>query len=208
MAYVDIFNTDKKYEVIYADPPWDFKTYSKVNQDRAAENHYNIMNLDDIKKLPVAKLADKRCALFMWTTDTHLEQSFEVIKAWGFKYVTVGFYWAKLNKNVDRTKSNLDKDMSFGMGYYTRANPEPCLAGSNDAEMSMCLLSRVAKAPERNNKGVRKLIFDERREHSRKPDSVHEKIEALFGKDTKKIELFARTEVEGWDCCGNEVNKF
>ena len=206
--YTDIFNTDKKYQVILADPPWDFKTYSDAGRGRNADQHYPTQGIEWIKSLPVKKLADTKCALFMWVTDTHLEQGFDVLKAWGFKYVTVGFYWAKLNKNINRSNANLDKDMSFGMGYYTRANPEPCLAASNNEEVDMCLLARTSKAPERHSKSVRKLIFEERREHSRKPDSIYSKINELFGKDSTKIELFARTSVEGYDCWGNQTDKF
>ena len=97
MSYVDIFNTENKYQLIYADPNWKFDTYSDKGKDRSADQHYKTEGLDWIKSLPVKNLADKRCALVMWTIDTHLEMAFEVIKAWGFKYVTPAFYWAKLN---------------------------------------------------------------------------------------------------------------
>ena len=108
--FTDIFNTDKKYQVILADPNWDFKTYSSAGRARNADQHYPTEDLEWIKALPVKKLADKRCALFMWVTDTHLEQGFDVLKAWGFKYKTVGLYWAKLNKSAKKEAINSEKD--------------------------------------------------------------------------------------------------
>ena len=207
--FTDIFNTDKKYQVILADPNWDFKTYSSAGRARNADQHYPTEDLEWIKALPVKKLADKRCALFMWVTDTHLEQGFDVLKAWGFKYKTVGLYWAKLNKSAKKEAINSEKDFFMGMGYYGRANPEQCLLGVNDPEFEVdqALLATSGKAPTRVDAGVRKLIVDYRREHSRKPDDTHTRIERLFG-DVPRIELFARQEREGWDCWGNEVNKF
>ena len=111
MALVDIYNTTNKYQVILADPPWDFKTYSEKGEGRNASQHYVTQDLNWIKSLPVKSLADKRCALFMWVTDTHLEKGFEVLKAWGFTYKTVGLYWAKLNKSAKREAMNADKDL-------------------------------------------------------------------------------------------------
>jgi N6-adenosine-specific RNA methylase IME4 len=204
---IDIFNTTNKYQLIYADPNWKFDTYSDKGKDRSADQHYKTEGLDWIKSLPVKNLADKRCALVMWTIDTHLEMAFEVIKAWGFKYVTPAFYWAKLNKSAKLENLNSSKDFYMGMGYYTRSNPEIALGATNDDEVDIALLSRVAKAPERKNMGVRKLIVSHRREHSRKPDEAIDRLEALFG-DVPRIELFSRQERQGWDCWGNEVEKF
>lgn len=203
--YIDIFNTDKKYQVILADPPWDFKTYSKKGEGRNANQHYPTQGLDWIKSLPIKNLADDRCALFMWVTDTHLEQGFEVLKAWGFKYKTVGFYWAKINKSAKKESLNSEKDFFMGMGYYGRANPEQCLLA--EFEVDQALLATTAKAPQRINAGVRKLIIDYRREHSRKPNDTHARIEKLFG-NVPRLELFSREERSGWDVWGNEVDKF
>jgi len=93
--YTDIFNTNKKYKIILADVPWNFETYSAAGKDRSADNHYSIMSLNDIKKLPIRNIADKDCVLFFWTTDPMLEKAFEVIKAWNFAYKTMGFILQK-----------------------------------------------------------------------------------------------------------------
>jgi N6-adenosine-specific RNA methylase IME4 len=92
---------------------------SPKGEGRSASNHYGVMSLDDIKALPVADLAAKDCALFLWAIDSMLPQALDVIEAWGFTYKTVGFTWAK---------TNLKSDGFFtGMGYWTRCNPEQCL---------------------------------------------------------------------------------
>jgi N6-adenosine-specific RNA methylase IME4 len=173
---------NKKYGVIYADPPWYFKSYSEKGEGRNPNQHYDCMNLDDIKKMKVGDIADDNSVLLMWVIDPMLDKAFEVIDAWGFKYKTVGFTWAKTNKNT----------LGFftGLGYWTRANPE------------MCLLATKGK-PKRKSKSVPQLIVSERRRHSEKP-LIHNRIEELL--DGPYIELFARKETRpGWDFWGNEV---
>ena len=174
----------KKYQIIYADPPWKFKYYGKSDDKyRRAENHYKVMNLEDIKQLPIQNIADDNCVLFMWVIDTLLDKAFEVIDDWGFKYKTTAFTWVKTNKGNGK--------YFYGMGYWTRCNPE------------ICLLATKGK-PKRIDGGVEQLIISERREHSRKPDEARDRIVQLMG-DIPRIELFARQKIKGWDCWGNEV---
>jgi hypothetical protein len=93
----DASNTRTKYSIIYADPPWSYKCWSKKST-RTADSHYDVMTLNDIKALPVSDIANDNAVLFMWITLPLLAQSFEVIKAWGFTYKTNGFTWVKRNK--------------------------------------------------------------------------------------------------------------
>lgn len=95
---VDIHNTDKKYSIIYADPPWAYKCWSPKGTGRSAESHYNTMSVDDICNFPINNITDKDCTLFMWVTMPKLEECFKVIKMWGFTYKTCAFTWIKLNK--------------------------------------------------------------------------------------------------------------
>ena len=176
---------NKKYKVIYADPPWYFKSYSKKGEGRNATQHYDCMKIENIKNLPVKDISENDSTLLMWVTDPFLKMSFEVIESWGFKYKTVGFVWAKTNK--DRIKNYYFK----GPGYWTRANPE------------ICILATKGK-PKRVGANVDRLVVAERREHSRKPDRVRNDIVELCG-DLPRIELFARQKFDGWDCWGNEV---
>jgi N6-adenosine-specific RNA methylase IME4 len=140
------------------------------------------MNLEDICKLPVGDLAKDNSVLLMWVVDPLLDQAFKVIDAWGFKYKTVGFTWAKTNS----------KSLGFftGLGYWTRSNPE------------MCLLATKGK-PKRNSKSVPQLVVEQRQEHSRKPDIVYNHIENML--DGPYVELFARRKRNNWHSWGNEV---
>lgn len=182
---VDIFRTDKKYDVIYADPPWSYRDKALAG-DRGAGCKYDVMSLEDIKKLPVKDLAEEDCALFMWVTMPFLEEAFAVMRAWGFEYKTCAFTWVKQNKKTDT--------LFWGMGNWTRANAELCLLG-------------VRGKPKRKDAGVHSVIISHIEEHSKKPSEIRDRICKLLGcgGGLQKIELFARQTVEGWDCWGNEV---
>lgn len=168
-----------EYGVILADPPWRFSTYSEAGKGRSAEAWYECLSLEDICALPVENLAAKDCVLFLWTTDPFLQLSFRVIESWGFTYKTVGFYWVKTPASW------------FGTGYWTRANPEPCLLATRGS-------------PHRLNSDVRKLIAAPRREHSRKPDEIYDRIQRLC--PGPYMELFARQRWPNWDSLGNETD--
>ena len=183
--FVDIYTTEKKYDVIYADPPWRFNVWSRdTGLGRSADNHYPTMQKQDIEELPIDRIAKKDSVLLMWATFPCLEQTLELIKKWGYTYKTCAFTWVKKNK-----KSDSD---FVGMGYYTRANAE------------ICLLASRGKPLKRLSRSVRQVIQTPIEEHSKKPAEVRERIVELFG-DVEKIELFARQYAVGWDCWGNEV---
>ena len=172
----------KKYNVIYADPPWSFKTYSNKGKDRSPEKHYNVMSFKDICNMPVNNIANDNAVLLMWVIDPLLDKAFEVINAWGFKYKTVAFTWAKTNMKSD--------GFFTGLGYWTRGNPE------------MCLLATKGR-PKRINKDVAQLVVAPRGRHSEKP-LLHGEIERLC--EGPYIELFARKKTrDHWDFWGNEV---
>lgn len=174
----------KKYSVIYADPPWQFKAYSAKGMGRSAEKHYPTMDIEAIKDLPVSELADKDCALFLWVTFPCLREGLAVLESWGFTYKTAAFVWVKQNKKAD--------SLFWGLGYWTRANAEVCLLATRGN-------------PSRVSAGVHQVILSHIEEHSRKPQEARERIVRLMG-DVPRIELFARTKPEGWDVWGNEVN--
>ncbi len=175
----------KKYNIIYADPPWKFKTWSEKGLKKSAENHYKTLETNDICNIPIKDLAADNCILFIWVTMPKLNEVFDLIKAWGFEYKTVGFTWIKKNKKAD--------SYFFGLGRWTRANPE------------LCLLATKGKI-KRVSAGVPQLVVSKIREHSRKPDEIRDKIVELVG-DLPRIELFARQKWEGWDAWGNEAPK-
>lgn len=174
---------DKKYNIIYADPAWSFKTYSDKGKGKSPDNHYSVMSLKDIKDLPLKNIANDDCILFLWVTFPLLKEGFEVIDAWGFTYKTVAFNWVKKNKIKD--------SWFWGLGYWTRSNSE------------LCLLATKGNI-KRKSASVHQIIDTPIEKHSKKPDIVKEKITELVG-DLPRIELFARETADGWDSWGNEI---
>lgn len=176
-------NEPGKYSVIYADPPWHSRVWSKKGAGRSAESHYSTMSLEDIKALPVHLLAAKDCALFLWVTFPLLKEAWPVLDAWGFSYKSVAFVWVKQNRNAPT--------LFTGMGYWTRANAEICLLATRGH-------------PKRANAGVHQVIMSHIEEHSKKPEEARSRIVRLMG-DVPRIELFARSRAPGWDVWGNEA---
>jgi N6-adenosine-specific RNA methylase IME4 len=200
---------------ILADPPWRFATYSAKGRGRCPdgplsakaarnlqhqnrpERHYATMTLDEIKALPVAASAARDCVLLMWAVDPMIPEALQVGAAWGFKFKTVGFVWAKERRETSKRGAAFedanDKRFPMGTGYWTRANPE------------LCLLFTRGK-PKRVSAAVRKLLIAPRREHSRKPDEQYARIEALV--PGPYLELFARHSRPGWTAWGDEPDLF
>ena len=179
--------SNKKFKIIYADPPWGYANKpSKNGTSRGfAGNHYSLMNLDEIKNLPVSEIADDDSVLFMWSTFPMIMDALETIKAWGFSYRTCAFVWVK----------KTSKGSNFwGCGYYTRSNAE------------ICLLATKGKTLHRCSHSVHQIIESIPEKHSKKPDVVRSKIIELFG-ELPRIELFARERVEGWECWGDEITE-
>jgi N6-adenosine-specific RNA methylase IME4 len=141
------------------------------------------MTFSELAHLPIPTVADTNCALFLWCTFPYLDKQIKLFSHWGFKYKTLGFSWIKTNP-----KSGTP---FFGVGYYAKSNCEVCLMGVK------------GKMKPVSNK-VSSCVIAPRREHSRKPDEVRDRIVELFG-DVPRIELFARQAYPGWDVWGNEV---
>jgi N6-adenosine-specific RNA methylase IME4/ParB-like chromosome segregation protein Spo0J len=172
------FPSDRRYAVLYADPPWHFEVYNEESGiGRAAANHYSTMSLDAICALPIPSLASPDAALFMWTTLPHLRESFQVLDAWGFQYKTT-VVWVK------------DK---IGLGYFVRNQHELLLVATRGDMPSPSPANRPPS-----------VISAPRRDHSRKPDETYALIERMYP-ELPKIELFARQARDGWACWGNEA---
>lgn len=176
---------NKKYNIIYADPPWKYPKSGGIKSARGlAKKYYCEMELEDIKKLRVQDIANENCYLFLWATAPNILEAIEVLNTWGFNFFTIAFVWIKKNKKSD--------GLFWGMGNSTRANAE------------FVLLGRKGKL-KRYSAKIHQIIMSRIREHSRKPDEVRNKIVELYG-DLPRIELFARQRFEGWDVWGNEVS--
>lgn len=184
--YTDITCTDRKYDIIYADPPWAYLCGTGKNPGHfCPERHYKTMTTDEICALggTVKRLREKNCALFLWATMPCLPEAFKVMSAWGVKYKTCAFTWIKTRK---------DGRPIAGMGSYTKSNAELCLLG---------MRGHIKAA----DKTIPQVVLHPRQGHSVKPDEVMRRIEHLFGPSMKKIELFVRRQSDGWDEWGDEV---
>jgi len=173
-----------KYQIIYADPPWDYKGQTQHNGKGGRDTggaliHYETLKLKELKKLNISEITDENCILFLWATSPHLDQAIELMKAWGFKWATVGFVWDKVRVNP---------------GFYTMSQCE------------LCLIGKKGKIPTpRGKRNIRQLVKFPREKHSQKPEVVRHRINQMFP-NQNKIELFSRRKVPGWDHWGKEIN--
>ena len=186
---------EKKYDVIYADPPWDYggklqfdkssKSIDKIDPGKkifisSANFKYPTVKTKDLMKIPVHEIAKDDCLLFMWVTNPHLAQGIELGKAWGFEYKTVAFVWDKMVHNP---------------GQYTMSYCE------------LCLVFKRGRIPKpRGARNIKQLLSSPRGKHSQKPLEVLYNIEKMFPTQDK-IELFARHKPKGWDVWGLDVRE-
>lgn len=172
-----------EFEIIYADPPWDYKGQLQHagagNGDSGgAERHYSTLTLAELMDLPVRTISACDCLLFMWSSSPHLDQAIDLGKAWGFAWATVAFVWDKVRVNP---------------GFYTMSQCE------------LCLVFKRGKIPgPRGARNVRQFVSAKRTEHSEKPEEVRKRIKAMFPRQ-RKIELFARENATGWKSWGLEA---
>lgn len=174
------------YDVILADPPWQFRVWNKdTGQERSAEAYYPTMSPDELAHLPIKEMAATNCALFLWCVWPSLLEAVPVVlSGWKFDYKTIAWVWVKAKRS--------GFGHHFGMGYYTRANSEPCLLAVRG---TMPVAAHDVLA----------LIYAPVRKHSQKPDEQYAKIERLYP-GAKRLELFARHKNHaGWDYWGNEI---
>ena len=172
-----------RYDVIYADPPWDYRGQLQhaglgSGDSGGAVRHFSTVTTQDLAHLPVERIAADDCLLFLWATSPHLDQAIDLGKVWGFDWATVAFIWDKQRVNP---------------GYYTMSQCE------------LCLVFKHGKIPApRGARNVRQLVSEPRGRHSAKPEEVRRRIEAMFPTQ-RKIELFARAPATGWTAWGLEV---
>jgi len=182
---------NKKYQIIYADPPWPYD-FGK-SSSRYIEQQYDTLSLKELCNMPVKEIAEDNSLLLIWVTFPKLESVFEVIKSWGFSYRTILFNWVKTYAK--------NGNLFMGCGYYTRSNSE------------ICLLAKRGKGLKSIVHNINSVVMFPYQGHSKKPEVIRRKIVELFG-DLPRIELFARPpkdllfedeSYKGWDVWGNEV---
>jgi len=175
---------DKKYNIIYADPPWSYYGGEVGSAGRSIP--YPTLLTGEICNLDIPSLCEEDCVLFIWGVWSKLQDCLDVIKAWGFKFNSLGFIWVK--------RTSTGRSWQFGMGGWTRRNSEYCLIATKGN-------------PKCQDNSISEVLTDPVREHSRKPDVVRNLIVRLCGYKPR-IELFSRNRVEGWDVWGNQVPDF
>lgn len=182
-----------RYDLIYADPCWSYENWSEKGEDRNAKAWYDCMGVDELKALPVGDLASDNSMLACWATYPCLLHALEVIRHWGFTYVTIGWVWVKLNKKVGlRRIVDLLSDIFMSTGYWTRANSE------------IIILAKRGQ-PQRDSKSIREVVFEPRAKHSEKPLVFRKYLEDLILAE-RRIELFCRHDATPqWDVWGNQI---
>jgi len=174
---------NERFEILYADPPWDYKGQRQHNgpggvETGGADAHYPTITLGDLLELDVPRIAAENSLLFMWSSSPHLDQAITLGKAWGFAWATIAFVWNKMKTNP---------------GFYTLSQCE------------LCLVFKRGKIPgPRGARNIRQYVEVERTRHSEKPDEVRRRIAAMFP-DQSRIELFARGGTEGWHAWGRDA---
>jgi len=188
--------SNKKYNVIYADPPWKIKAGRPLSgykmedgkqlfiptSNKSRDTEYPSMTIEEIKALPISEITEKDCHLYMWVTNSHLPFAFDVIKSWGFEYSTT-LVWAK-------------NRMGGGLGGTFRITTEFLLFAKKGKLKSQ-------KTIDSTWHNVKRTYENGYPKHSKKPDYFYEIIEQVS--PGSKIELFARTPRLNWDAWGNEI---
>jgi N6-adenosine-specific RNA methylase IME4 len=176
--------SDKKYKIIYADPPWSFSNKKTGGSMKSgAEHNYPTMTIEDLKSMDVGSITSKDAVLIMWWVGSMPQEALDLVSAWGFKVKNMnGFVWKKLTVKLKNF---------FGMGFYTRAGSESAIIA-------------VKGKPKVLSHSVRAVLDSPARKHSQKPDEFRSLIVEMLG-DLPRLEMFARESAEGWDVFGNEV---
>ncbi|ERL25414.1 MT-A70 family methyltransferase [Mitsuokella sp. oral taxon 131] len=183
-----VFTNGKKYNTIYADPPWRFQNRTgKMAPEHKRLTRYETMKLSEIKALPIAQIAGEKAHLYLWVPNALLPDGLAVMDAWGFDYKG-NIVWEKIRKDGGPD--------GRGVGFYFRNVTELVLFGIRKNSSPNRTL-----APARSQVNI---IRSMKREHSRKPDEIIPILEACSM--APRIELFARGVRNGWDMWGNQAD--
>ncbi|WBU27543.1 MT-A70 family methyltransferase [Rhodopseudomonas palustris] len=171
------------YDVVVADVPAYYETYSERGQLKSAHAHYDCMPLEDIMALPVDRLVRSNSLLLLWAWGWSIAtcQAHRIARAWGFIPITT-FTWRKVTPNGK---------VRMGPGYRVRTTDEHIL---------LCTMGNPDHKPFRSFDGIA-------REHSRKPDEFYQQVIKCTPR-AFRADLFSREIREGFDGWGDELGKF
>lgn len=173
-----------KYNLIMCDPPWVFKNYSAKGEAKNPISQYNGMTIKQIGDIPMSLYAAEHCILWLWATNPMIDQQMDILKGWGFKFVTSGA-WHKKTKHGKN---------HFGTGYALRGSGEPYLIG------------KIGKP--KFAKNVRSHFEGKTRENSRKPDEAYVNARTMAMDAEHRLDMFSRQLRPGWDAFGDQYDHF
>lgn len=188
------------YDVILADPPWSY--YGDPHKDQAAGKHYPCMDVVDLVNLPIPRITAAKAVLFLWATCPRLPFALELMDGWDFYFRGVAFVWIKTTK---------------AGGIISGQGIRPTVVKPTTEFVLVGTTCKTGRALPLRDEGIGQVVWEEAVEpepvlaprpgnrHSKKPDEVRRRIEALFAPDVRRIELFAREQAPGWDAWGNEL---
>lgn len=175
-----------KFPILYCDPPW---RYRDAGGRGSAESHYETMSCFEIAVV-LDRFAEADCVLFLWCVPPAIEECLATPTMCGFVKRTLGFEWIKLTKT--------GRSLHWGMGHWTRSNPEPCYIFTRGTDFLR---------PVRHD--VHSVVTAPVMAHSQKPPEVRHRIDRLMvepGEPVDRIELFARERPIGWSTWGDGVD--
>lgn len=195
-----------KFQTIILDPPWWYADQKKVRKDTkeptrgiGACHHYSLMKTAELATLPLESVMADRCHVYLWATCPLLPDAIRLLEAWHLKWATVAFVWLKANpvqfEKLQREMIfGIDHLFFFGPGYYTGSNVEIVLLGTRGQPFHF---DKGRKASQ--------IVLEPRLGHSEKPDEVQHRIKWMYPGAAPRLEIFARRQLEGWTCIGNEA---
>jgi N6-adenosine-specific RNA methylase IME4 len=200
---VDLLSLPRRYKLVYVDPAWEY--YGDPDKPQAAGKHYNTMPLDEMMALPVRQLIDEVGVVFMWATGPKLADAIDLLRAWGFHYRCIAYFWIKT------TKAGKVIEGQGVRPSFVKQLGEVVIVGSTEPQLGEVVIVGSTEPRGRTlpilTESQGQNIFAPRPddEHSRKPEEARWRIDELYG-DIPKIELFARCRYPGWDAWGLEAD--
>lgn len=178
----------KLYDVLLVDPPWDY--YGSTEKWAAAAKFYPLIPDNQMVEIGLGRFLTENGVMFLWATSPRLDFAVECIKSWNLHYRGVAFVWVKTKKD--------------GLTPIGAQGVRPSIVKPTTEYVLAASPIKKGRPMPLASEAVCQVVLAPRMEHSRKPDEVHRRIEALYPK-ASKCEVFARRKVSGWDCVGNEV---
>lgn len=213
------------FDLVHSDPPWRYKDASR--QRGGAARWYDTMSIDELKQINVGDFCKKDAYLFMWTTGPQLDDSIGLLKAWGFRYSTIGFVWVKRTKNhYENVSLRMRRAFRAMFGAHKMVPVRDVLAflngglvqsaskdrwfwgmGSHTRANAEIVLIGLRGKPKRADKGIHQVLEELVEAHSVKPEEVYQRLEAFMGENKVMLDMFTRKNRDRWLALGDQVER-